>query len=439
VLNNIKFVRYFLLLVLFLLRPCVSFAQEVTIINNFPNSSPKEAAEGHVLKKVTQHTYIVNEYEPLQNSPRAQAMQMISYNLRAYTDRQYSNSSLLISALEAGKPFAEAAAGIVRNALWINDMQFHDDFTGFSLGVVQLAQSLYEVKGFGLAAKENTGLSRSSRQIELYLFQRMVYDLKVSMEHEVTQFLDVELLPGLARSEATSGMPAGDVSPLELLDVRMAPLDESSEDFSALRPSFPVDYGSAVKTEKPGRSARKSQAANSALMVELLQENNKILSNYGSRFEDIQGQIDQEREQRNEGMELVREEVRALRDLVKATLTNRVGTQVNPAGAAGAALAVDLIFEKNMHALSPAHHATLNRIELAMIQNPNFTANITGFADRSGDADYNAILSEKRASAVQAYLADKGIEPSRMQLTYVGDAASEFANPADRKVEVSLR
>ena len=63
---------------------------------------------------------------------------------------------------------------------------------------------------------------------------------------------------------------------------------------------------------------------------------------------------------------------------------------------------------------------------------------ITGFADKSGDPDYNAYLSQKRASEVQTYLYRKGIPKKRMVMNYLGDISSESENAGDRRVELEF-
>jgi outer membrane protein OmpA-like peptidoglycan-associated protein len=68
--------------------------------------------------------------------------------------------------------------------------------------------------------------------------------------------------------------------------------------------------------------------------------------------------------------------------------------------------------------------------------NNNLRAIITGFADRTGNPEFNAWISQQRAEAVKEYLIKQGISSDRLMMNFLGDAESQFANPADRKVEV---
>jgi len=412
-----------------------AIAQDVTVINNFPSGQAVDSPEDYVLKRVTTHTYVVNEYEPSQASQRAKVMQLISYSLRSYTDNQYFSTRNSVTGLEKGVDFNESAASMVRNALWIHDLEFHDKFKGFSEEVSLRAEKLFELSGFELNPVAGSGINRRDKKAELYTFQRMVYALKVSMEQEISTFLDrffkhgddepVELLP----------LPESNAPMLPPLDISLEPVPDVGEALNALTPAISNVNDGKSMSRRERRRRERGQPAFGAEMVELLKENNKILANYGSRFEDMQSQINAEREQRSEGLETVREEVKALRELIKATLTGGAMAQGIPAAASPA---VEIIFDRNAHELAPGHRALLNTTELMLRNAPSSRAVITGFADRTGSADYNAWISEQRAMAVHDYLVDKGISSERLTVTYVGDAASASPNPADRKVQVRV-
>lgn len=434
--HNFQPVRQMLMAVCVLFCSLAS-AQEVTVINNFPEERAAENPEDYVLKRVTEHTYIVNEYEPSQASHRARVMQLISYSLRSYTDNQYFSTRNKVTGLEQGNEFNEAASAMVRNALWIHDLEFHDKFKGFSGDVTGQAQKLFEVSDYSLTPLQGSGVDRRQKTVELYTYQRMVYGLKVTMEREISAFLDrfykhgddepIELLP----------LPESDTPMLSPLDITLDPVPDMDSALEGLKPALP-DMAATGRplSRRARRRLERQQPAFGAEMVELLKENNKILANYGNRFEDMESRIEAEREQRSEGLETVREEVKALRELIKATLA---GGAVSGAGISVApSPSVEIIFDRNAYELAPGHRALLNTAELMLRNAPNARAVITGFADRTGSADYNAWISEQRATAVHDYLIEKGVASSRLTVTYVGDAASASPNPADRKVEVRV-
>jgi len=66
-------------------------------------------------------------------------------------------------------------------------------------------------------------------------------------------------------------------------------------------------------------------------------------------------------------------------------------------------------------------------------------AMLTGYTDRSGNADYNLQLSEKRANFVREYLVSKGIDAKRIDINAGGVLSSaERYSPDARRVEVMI-
>lgn len=63
-----------------------------------------------------------------------------------------------------------------------------------------------------------------------------------------------------------------------------------------------------------------------------------------------------------------------------------------------------------------------------MKQNPGYTVTIGGHCDERGTAEYNMALGERRANAAKKYMADRGINPSRIVIISYGEERP--ANPA---------
>ncbi len=64
---------------------------------------------------------------------------------------------------------------------------------------------------------------------------------------------------------------------------------------------------------------------------------------------------------------------------------------------------------------------------------------MTGFADKTGNPDYNKMLSERRALAVKKALTANQISDARILIRFFGDEIAEpGTNEADRKVEVKV-
>ena len=77
-------------------------------------------------------------------------------------------------------------------------------------------------------------------------------------------------------------------------------------------------------------------------------------------------------------------------------------------------------------------------------RNPEVTVEIAGYADARGPESYNLKLSEQRAEAVRDYLAQKGIDASRMTVRGYGESQPTASNDTaagqakNRRVEVRV-
>lgn len=84
----------------------------------------------------------------------------------------------------------------------------------------------------------------------------------------------------------------------------------------------------------------------------------------------------------------------------------------------------------------------IDQLAQALRQNPGVPVIVEGHADTSGAADYNVRLSERRAEAVAAALAQRGVDGDRMQLMARGErdlrvpTADGVREPQNRRVRI---
>jgi OOP family OmpA-OmpF porin len=76
------------------------------------------------------------------------------------------------------------------------------------------------------------------------------------------------------------------------------------------------------------------------------------------------------------------------------------------------------LFDFDSSSIKPEGQALLDEVAVILENNPEITGELRGHTDSTGSEEYNLQLSEKRAKAVEEYLENKGIDPSR--LTSVG-------------------
>lgn len=93
-----------------------------------------------------------------------------------------------------------------------------------------------------------------------------------------------------------------------------------------------------------------------------------------------------------------------------------------PARAEAVRLSAEALFGVGAYRLTPAGRASLDDIARILKRESYSQIVITGHSDRSGLPGENRRTSERRANAVRAYLASKGVPAKRMRAQGVGAA-----------------
>lgn len=94
--------------------------------------------------------------------------------------------------------------------------------------------------------------------------------------------------------------------------------------------------------------------------------------------------------------------------------------------------------------LTSVAQANLDKLEKVLEDNPDTNINIYGHTDSKGADAYNLKLSQRRADAVKAYLASKGIASSRMFTKGEGEGMPVASNDTEegraknRRVEFAI-
>jgi outer membrane protein OmpA-like peptidoglycan-associated protein len=72
-----------------------------------------------------------------------------------------------------------------------------------------------------------------------------------------------------------------------------------------------------------------------------------------------------------------------------------------------------VLFGFDESTVKPEAYPLLDEVAVILEKTPDMKGEISGHTDSTGPEEYNQMLSEKRAKAVEAYLENKGIDPSR--------------------------
>ena len=104
----------------------------------------------------------------------------------------------------------------------------------------------------------------------------------------------------------------------------------------------------------------------------------------------------------------------------------------------------NILFDIDRFELKPQYYSVLNEIALMLSRNPETSVEIKGHTDNVGTAEYNQILSEKRAGIVKNYIVQKGVEKNRLFPVGFGYRINKASNDTEagralnRRVEMSL-
>ncbi len=104
-------------------------------------------------------------------------------------------------------------------------------------------------------------------------------------------------------------------------------------------------------------------------------------------------------------------------------------------------------FDYDTTVIKPEYFAELDHVTRVLARNPQATAVVEGHADRRyrSSEKYNQELSEKRAQAVAAYIAGKGVTAERLSAVGYGYMRPKVqsdlvaGNPENRRVEIYIR
>lgn len=96
-------------------------------------------------------------------------------------------------------------------------------------------------------------------------------------------------------------------------------------------------------------------------------------------------------------------------------------------------------FGLNRDDVGADYNEIFDKVAADLINNPEARARIVGFTDRSGNAEYNRQLSERRAQSIKRRLTDRGVPAERLVIRGEGEkAGADKWSPGDRKVEVTV-
>ena len=103
-----------------------------------------------------------------------------------------------------------------------------------------------------------------------------------------------------------------------------------------------------------------------------------------------------------------------------------------------------ITFDVNSAAIKGDFYGPLDEVSTTLIEYPSTAVDVVGHASSDGPDDYNQRLSEQRASSVQSYLVNSGVQSVRLHAVGMGetqpiaDNSTQAGRVANRRVEILL-
>lgn len=132
------------------------------------------------------------------------------------------------------------------------------------------------------------------------------------------------------------------------------------------------------------------------------------------------------------------EQAKELKQAIPTAEVQRVGEGINITFESG------LMFKINSADISDSYKSDLGSAAEVFTKYPETNIVIEGHTDDTGSDEYNMTLSEKRAKAVQAFLATKGVDNARMTVKWYGETQPKYPNDSEtnrqknRRVELAV-
>jgi outer membrane protein OmpA-like peptidoglycan-associated protein len=99
----------------------------------------------------------------------------------------------------------------------------------------------------------------------------------------------------------------------------------------------------------------------------------------------------------------------------------------------------DLFFDFNSAQLKPGAYSEIDRVANVLNNYPQTTIRVEGHTDTKGNGQYNQHLSEQRAFAVKNVLAQRGVDPRRIEAVGYGKTQPISSNDAmNRRVNIVI-
>ncbi len=435
-------VRIVLISLLFIIISINGTGQNITVINHYGDTTGVGDNAAFQLQGTTQHTLIINYYEPANAEQSGRLEQLIGNALDFYIDESIEIKGGKVKFKKSKSTVVKEMNQIVQDAVKFYKYKEIAGFDGFSDNI---KNKVNEIEALSLASRPVDGSDRNElQQINYYTVQKELNELKLMANTEVGNYSNDNLMVVSATEE------------MQIDPVNQQALYDEINNFKKNDPLTPMEFeltnasitllASTDEFILPDYTPVASTAiANddfAAKVFDMLERNNEKLDNLSSEIDKMKAEREQERieqqELTNNNMQSQIDELRTMIvDLVKGD-NPTIQAPEKPLPVENLPNTIRVTFGKGSSMISVSNKLMLNEVIDILAHNPSLKIMVTGHADKTGDSQSNVLLSQKRARSVSGFVSQSGIEDSRIIMNYFGDKNSSSANSADRKVVIEF-
>jgi outer membrane protein OmpA-like peptidoglycan-associated protein len=438
---------------LFLLALCVCIsselaAQKTTVVHHYPKDTTGLGSGKILPSHSEEHRIIINYYEHADELELNRFEQLVSSYLSMYVEKCALIQNGDVKLRHSKRETLKELNSIVKGAVDFYDYRQLSDFSGFSKVVEQKLASIdaLDFRTIEFSAGDND--QETEERMRRNFLDKELSDLKMLVRMEVGMYGEENLMVVKGSEEIV----VDDGAKEKLLEQYT-----SDDKWSTLEPiRVDLDGGELATIDlndysKLNTTGSDSNTGINAQLLELLQANNTKLDGMQKQIDELRSEQlrlwQQSQDEKNVAMQ---KQIDDLREMVFALVKMNTGeavadgsnTLLPPARMEGSVTnlpgSMNVYFPKGSVKLDAGSVLSLNEIVDILARSPQLKLIVTGYADKSGDAAKNLVLSQQRANSVKEFLVKSGLSADRFITKYYGDRDSEQEGLSDRKVVIEF-
>jgi outer membrane protein OmpA-like peptidoglycan-associated protein len=436
------------LIVCLLLLCSDALAQKTTVVHHYPKDTTGLASGKIVPTQSEEHRIIINYYQRADEVDLNRFERMVSSYLAMYVEKCAVIAHGDVKLRKSKRETMKELNAIVKGAVDFYDYQQLSQFNGFSKVV---EQKLMQIESLDFS-KVDFSAGENDEEVEERMrknyLDKELSDLTMLVRMEVGMYGEENLMVVRGSEEIV----IDDGLREELLQRYTA--DEKWAPLEPIRVDVDGDEMATIDLNdysKLNLNAEGNDGAVNARLLELLEANNEKLDVMQQQIDELRAEQvrlwQQGQDEKNVAMQ---KQIDDLREMVFALVKMNTGDAVAdgsnallpPAREEGSVTnlpgSMNVYFPKGSIKLDAGSVLSLNEIVDILARSPQLKLIVTGYADKSGDAARNLLLSQQRANAVKEFLVKSGLSADRFITKYYGDRDSVQEGLSDRKVVVEF-